>query len=275
MFDDRYPQSAYPGRQTEQATEDFFSLEISSVNIRLQKGKGPRAKVPGPVVGGTTYSIGVCLEGSARASAPRPKNSCYPDTNQDSAPKENYVGVVGGEPVPIEEFPYQVAIKVENQYHCTGTIIHEQRLSSYTVVVGTADIEEGGKVYYIERFINHHKNDYMGDYDLGIIKLKDRLETSDKVAIAKLSTVKKGFKKGTVFNITGWGATKVNKKTNTLLLVYFFVTFLGIEQECESTERPTLCSWTLPIQSHQRYADVLSRNRIFHGEGSGLMEAGV
>ncbi|GBP90544.1 Trypsin-1 [Eumeta japonica] len=150
----------------------------------------------------------------------------------DAAPKKSYVGVVGGEPVPIEEFPYQVSVRIMDQHVCGGTIIHEQFIltaahcsitgpSMYSIRVGTANLEEGGKSYDVESIIDHHLYDHSGDYDLSIMKLKDKLELSDKVAIAKLSTMKKRFSKGTVFNITGWGDTQPGpQNSNCLILMY-------------------------------------------------------
>ncbi|GBP88781.1 Trypsin-1 [Eumeta japonica] len=140
-----------------------------------------------------------------------------------AAPKKNYVGVVGGETAPIEDFPYQVSVKVKNKHICGGTIIHEQFIltaahcttkhtllySLYSVRAGTAYLEEGGTPYEVENIIVHYEYDYGVDYDLSILKLKNSLELSDKVAIAKLSTLQNDFEQGTVFNITGWGNTEV------------------------------------------------------------------
>ncbi|GBP88779.1 Serine protease 28 [Eumeta japonica] len=44
----------------------------------------------------------------------------------DAAPKEEYVGVVGGEPTRIEDFPYQVSVRVTDTHICGGIIIHKQ-----------------------------------------------------------------------------------------------------------------------------------------------------
>ncbi|GBP88780.1 Trypsin-3 [Eumeta japonica] len=95
---------------------------------------------------------------------------------------------------------------------------HPFLYSLYSVRAGTANLEEGGRIYEVENIIDHHQNEYYVDYDLSIIKLKNSLELSDKVAIAKLSTLENDFEQGTVFNITGWGNTEHSREVTSAFM---------------------------------------------------------
>ncbi|GBP39019.1 Trypsin-3 [Eumeta japonica] len=148
----------------------------------------------------------------------------------DAAPQTNYVGVVGGEPARIEDFPYMASLRFFGSHICGGTIIHERFILTaghclsngflflLSVRVGTANIGEGGETYSVRKAITHPNYTRDRDYDLSILELKSKLKFSEKVAIAKLPTTEEDYQADTVFNITGWGDTEYDGQPSKRLL---------------------------------------------------------
>uniref|UniRef100_A0A2A4J216 trypsin n=1 Tax=Heliothis virescens TaxID=7102 RepID=A0A2A4J216_HELVI len=134
--------------------------------------------------------------------------------------KSPNVGIIGGHKITIEQVPYIVSLRINGTDHwCGGSIIHERFVLTaahcivpdreYKVLVGTDKVDEGGKLYDVEKIIIHESySNITSDYDICILKLNESLTFGKKVdKIAYTGNIVK-LKKGTHLNATGWGFTQ-------------------------------------------------------------------
>lgn len=85
------------------------------------------------------------------------------------------------------------------------------RNREFKVVVGTDKVNEGGKLYDVEKIISHEKySDKTNDYDVCILKLNESLTFGPTVAKVLLTGNIVKLKKGTPLNTTGWGYIHVS-----------------------------------------------------------------
>ncbi|GBP06444.1 Trypsin-6 [Eumeta japonica] len=148
-----------------------------------------------------------------------------------SSAHNGFVGIVGGEPARIEDYPYLVSLWKRGKFHCGGTIINDRFVltsgrcvilldtSRYYVLAGTADIEtqEGGQRHNLEQIIRHdHFND-QGQNDICLLKLTTSLVFSSRVSEAHLPEYDVTLPRNTVFNVAGWGSETTDGEISTVL----------------------------------------------------------
>ncbi|GBP06457.1 Trypsin [Eumeta japonica] len=114
------------------------------------------------------------------------------------------VGIEGGWTIDIESVPYQVSIRFYGEHQCGGVAIRydyiitgalclplsESTYAYMTVLAGTADLKSGGQVYNVSKGMKHERFDIEGlDYDIGLIKLAEPMDSNSKVRLARLANV--------------------------------------------------------------------------------------
>ncbi|KOB77715.1 Hemocyte protease-3 [Operophtera brumata] len=131
----------------------------------------------------------------------------------------DYVGIIGGHQITIENVPFMASLRLNGTYHsCGGSIIHERFVLTaahcivpnrkYKIVVGTDRIANDGELYDIEKIIIHEKySNKTYNFDVCLIKLATPLKFGRKVAAINLADIKMKLPKNTILNVTGWGST--------------------------------------------------------------------
>ncbi|XP_060529167.1 trypsin 3A1-like [Cylas formicarius] len=129
--------------------------------------------------------------------------------------------IIGGEQVDISQVPYQVAILLDGQQNCGGTLISPTkvltaqhcwidgaRISDYSVRVGSTDWEDGGQEIEITAFDIHDapKGEIFTSYDIAVITLKSAVNVSNAVPIP-VDDADTVHVTGEVATVSGWGIT--------------------------------------------------------------------
>ncbi|XP_049860229.1 trypsin delta-like [Schistocerca gregaria] len=125
--------------------------------------------------------------------------------------------IVGGEPVDISQYPWQVSIQLMGGHYCGGSIIsstwvlsaahcfYGSRASEFSVRAGTSIRESGGSVYQTADIQMHEDFSYFtGDYDVAVVSISGSFSFDGNVQTVSLGTA--DIDAGTSVTITGWGA---------------------------------------------------------------------
>ncbi|XP_026736953.1 trypsin 5G1-like [Trichoplusia ni] len=143
--------------------------------------------------------------------------------------KPHNVGIIGGHSITIDKAPYIASLRLNGTHHwCGGSIIHERFVMTaahcivpnreFKVLVGTDKVDEGGKLYDVEKKIIHPKyNNLTSDYDICILRLNESLSFSTKVNKIALNDRKVRLRSRTMLNATGWGYTQPEGKISQYL----------------------------------------------------------
>lgn len=130
--------------------------------------------------------------------------------------------IVGGQPVDIEDYPYQISILLNGEHLCGGSIISKDfivtaahcnldRQPSELQIRAGSSIRSGGQVRDVAE-IHQHPNydpDTEGaDYDIAILTLVQSLQFGEKVKPVYLPDLDEIFPVGTKCTVTGWGSTE-------------------------------------------------------------------
>lgn len=139
--------------------------------------------------------------------------------------------IVGGVEVPIENFPYQVSIRVFGQHICGGSLIdqhhvltaghcvkgHMKDLRFMSIALGHTTIKEQQILYAVDKAVVHPGFDEDVKYvinDIAVIRLKVKVPVNNRtVKIVGLST--KRPEEGRMCTVSGWGSIKQPDPTST------------------------------------------------------------
>ncbi|XP_039314082.1 trypsin-1 [Solenopsis invicta] len=138
--------------------------------------------------------------------------------------------IIGGTNTTIDKLPYQVSIHKNGNFHCGGSIIHQQWIltaahcvnkgstSDFTVRVGsTYHDKEGLLITGIAKICSNEKfdsNTY--DYDVGLIKLSTFLTFGPNVKSIDLVLPSDSVPR-TEATVAGWGETALNSENSKVL----------------------------------------------------------
>ncbi|XP_047112175.1 trypsin-7-like [Schistocerca piceifrons] len=123
--------------------------------------------------------------------------------------------IVGGGPVDISQFPWQISLEYRNEHYCGGSIISSEWVLTaahcgdhnaqyYVLRAGTSLRESGGTVYDVTTVIVHDRFSWStGDYDIGVLAIDGSFTFGDNVQAITLGTTEPDV--GTSVNISGWG----------------------------------------------------------------------
>lgn len=132
-------------------------------------------------------------------------------------PFEHEGRIVGGKDTTIRAHPYQVSLQTKSGSHfCGGSILNAdtvvtaahcldgQTASKVFVRLGSTLYNEGGIVVAVRALTYSEKyNTKTMEYDVGILKLAERVEETDDIQYVELA--KETPPTGTTAVVTGWG----------------------------------------------------------------------
>ncbi|KAI4458493.1 polyserase-related [Holotrichia oblita] len=127
--------------------------------------------------------------------------------------------IVGGQEVDIADYPYQVALYVDGELSCGGSIVNEHLVVTaahcihenytYAIRVGSSSYKHGGEVYQIDpkNIIAHEKFDSNStDYDIALLRVSQSLLSENSIAKAvKLPVSGQKTDAGVLAKVSGWG----------------------------------------------------------------------
>nr|XP_003705466.1 PREDICTED: trypsin-7-like [Megachile rotundata] len=129
--------------------------------------------------------------------------------------------IVGGQPVSIDEHPYQVSVRFNNRHVCGGAIISEEWIITaahcvrspivrlFSIKAGTSDIREDGIVVVARDVISHeYYTRRSADYDIALIRLEKPLVYSSRVRPILLAPIADHYIAGSKAVVTGWGVLR-------------------------------------------------------------------
>ncbi|XP_049779796.1 trypsin delta-like [Schistocerca cancellata] len=124
--------------------------------------------------------------------------------------------IVGGEPVDISQFPWQVSMQEFGYHSCGGSIISSTWVltAGHCIVGYTADMlsvragssirESGGTVYDVSTVIEHELHDSSTrEYDFALLEISGSFSFDSNVQVVSLGSSE--LAGGTAVTITGWG----------------------------------------------------------------------
>jgi len=138
--------------------------------------------------------------------------------------------IVGGEPVNIQDIPFQVSLQYS--YHfCGGSLIGQRYVltaahctqgsltNHIKVRIGSTYAKRGGTLVSVKRVHRHDKYDPRSiDYDFSILELENYNTTNLKSACVHLSETENAeIPDGTLLTVSGWGLTQNPNESNDAL----------------------------------------------------------
>lgn len=141
--------------------------------------------------------------------------------------------IVNGTDAVIEEFPYLVSLQRNTSQSCAGSLLNDLWIVTaahcivdadpeiYTIEYATTEISNGfngTRIALIERFIPHEDySDSLIRNDIGLIKLREPLNTGLHASVVKLAQPGKFYSTGTSATVAGWGRIGTNQPISTVL----------------------------------------------------------
>ncbi|XP_034825612.1 trypsin-7-like [Maniola hyperantus] len=141
--------------------------------------------------------------------------------------------IVGGYNATIQEFPYQALLMILKGlqiFQCGGSVINSQYIltAAHCIIgagmvrarVGSTLSNSGGRIYTSFIFGTHPLyNPMTSDYDVAYVRVMPRMALDGtNVRAVKLAIRDTAVAPGTIFTVTGWGATKENGDAATNLM---------------------------------------------------------
>lgn len=129
--------------------------------------------------------------------------------------------IVGGQTAADGSAPFQVSLQSRYGHNCGGAIINENFIataahclvghepSDYTILAGTNDLTQDGVTFTPDKFFTHSRYNRPSYHnDIGLIRLKEKIQFSDKVQPIVYSEREVPF--NATITLTGWGRLSVS-----------------------------------------------------------------
>ncbi|KAI4458489.1 polyserase-related [Holotrichia oblita] len=165
--------------------------------------------------------------------------------------------IIGGDPVDIKDYPYQIALFYKGKFNCGGSIVSEHLVvtaahcvkgySDISIRVGSSFHSSGGKIYEINDndIIIHEKyvgRDTYWDYDIALLRTTESLFQDGLISKAiVLPSQDQPILANTSVIASGWGRR-----------IPVFKSFLFGEQECRSSDEDQLHAVEVAIVDHNQ-----------------------
>lgn len=159
--------------------------------------------------------------------------------------------IVGGQPVDIEQYPYQISLLLYEAHLCGGSIISkdfivtaahctfDHEASDLQIRAGSS-IKSGGQVKDVAEIFNHPNYDPdTADYDFAILTLVQSLQFGKKVKPVYLPDADEVFEVGTRCIVTGWGSLEANRRGNPERLRGVMLPIIS-DEECQIAYNDTV-----------------------------------
>ncbi|XP_014228230.1 serine protease SP24D-like [Trichogramma pretiosum] len=168
----------------------------------------------------------------------------------------------------IEEFPYQVAIIVNNHYQCGGALISDQHVltaahcvknvlknpvSYVEIRAGSTNWKRGYTKFHVRRVahsLDFDKNSLVGD--VAVIQLKEPVTFTEKIKPIALPNLNSDVAGGTFVWIAGWGSNITSRFVTKELRA--ILTKTVSHEFCEKI-------WNSPVSTHK----ICTYRPDFHG----------
>ncbi|XP_055638874.1 trypsin 3A1-like [Toxorhynchites rutilus septentrionalis] len=137
--------------------------------------------------------------------------------------------IVGGIPVNITAYPYQVSLQ-RGRHFCGGSVVNERWILTAAhctkgitdpitlkVRAGSTEVQMGGVLAQVQNIYFHPKQNSWNDYDFSLLELKESLQLSDHIKPIPLPSEGDTFADGTICVVSGWGNTH-NENESSLSL---------------------------------------------------------
>nr|CAI5862571.1 unnamed protein product [Callosobruchus analis] len=180
--------------------------------------------------------------------------------------------IVGGVPVTIADYPYQLSLRFSGSHTCGASILSSRYALTaghctlglipdvLTVRAGSSFRNRGGQVIRVSRVFIHPNFSYATmDYDVSILELATDIQFSEAAAPVALIGRNLAYPQGTIAVISGWGTVQEGDLTlptrlrasavplvsrRSCFLIYSpFVPKIMFQGPCENNQQNDLC-WT-------------------------------
>lgn len=140
--------------------------------------------------------------------------------------------IVNGTDADILEFPYLVSLRNGIYHSCAGSLLNDLwivtaahclggSIESMSIEYGMTEVSdgfEGTQIRYVEQYIRHEEYDAsLIRNDIGLIKLKEPLNTGLQGSPVKLAQPGKFYPTGTTTTVAGWGRIGSGLPISTIL----------------------------------------------------------
>ncbi|KAF5283117.1 hypothetical protein FQA39_LY17424 [Lamprigera yunnana] len=127
--------------------------------------------------------------------------------------------IVGGSPVSIKEYNYQISLQYFGGHYCGGSIISETVVltaahctegsspSYFEILYGTDDLYSGGGIVSVSQiFVHPDYNSRTIDFDVSVLHLGGSITFSDSAQPTILTTTPQSAGNLRSATVSGWGA---------------------------------------------------------------------
>lgn len=133
--------------------------------------------------------------------------------------------IIGGQPVPIENYNWQISMLYENQHFCGATILSPVKLltaahctykirniNKLQIRAGSSDPNRGGVLRAALRIIQHPNfNQPTGlNNDIAIVILRDPLPFGNTIGSIEIVNANGNLRPGESVTVSGFGSTVIN-----------------------------------------------------------------
>ncbi|KAF5283119.1 hypothetical protein FQA39_LY17426 [Lamprigera yunnana] len=170
------------------------------------------------------------VAGFPRAHAPRPRLDGR---------------IVGGHPVSIKDYNYQISLQYFGGHYCGGSIISETVVltaahctsgsspSYFEILYGTDDLYSGGGLVSVsEIFVHSQYNPSRIDYDVSILHLGGSISFSDSAKPVVLTSTPQNAGNLRSATVSGWGALSSGGGSPSVLYAVDVVEYTN--EDCNS-----------------------------------------
>lgn len=126
--------------------------------------------------------------------------------------------IIGGRPVNIEQYPYQISLTIGGEHSCGGSIIsrdfivtaahctNARQASEMKIRAGATNWKFGGQVRDVAEIHQHQNFDNVTlDYDIAILTLSQSLKFGKRVQAIHLPSLNQIVPVGADCMVSGWG----------------------------------------------------------------------
>jgi len=153
----------------------------------------------------------------------------------DELLEDEYQPIFGGITAFRGQFPWQVALRVDNSYFCGGSLISSQWVltsaycagDNYLIALGTIQFDgkdDGGLVLNAKTTIVHKRfNSSTFNNDIALIKLPTPVNFTPYIQPIRLRYIEEDLT-GKILRFSGWGDTSEDNSTAIPLLTFAYLT---------------------------------------------------